>query len=92
MNAPIPVRGLIALSTTSVASYGWTEKAKKHKGLHYFQSHGLYDELLPFKKAKKLFEDFQAAGLRGTFEGFIGEHEIPLEVLSRLKGFLSDLK
>ena len=56
-----------------------------------FQSHGLFDDILPFISGKNLFNTLTARGCRGEFHSFPGGHEVPPEILEKLKNWLNRL-
>lgn len=80
--------GLAVLSGTLLTEDVWRKKATSRAGLSVFQSHGRFDEVLPFAAARWLEELMVGAGLRVDFTAFDGGHEIPLEVLRGLAAFL----
>lgn len=84
------VAGLAFLSGTLVCERLWRERAPLHRGTPFFQSHGLYDPLLPIGRAERVATLFQEAGWEGSCLRFPGGHEIPHEVLSPLRTFLSE--
>lgn len=84
-----PYAGLIQLSGTLLASQEWTPLLQKRKGLPVFQSHGVQDELLPYRGAERLRDTLVHAGLSVEWHGFRGGHEIPRSVLQRLGSFIT---
>lgn len=83
--------GLVLLSGTLMARLEWTARLHggTRRGLPVFQSHGAYDEILPFPLAEELRELLASGGLPVEFHRFDGGHEIPEPVLRRLGGFLT---
>lgn len=73
--------GLLIFSGTLLAEREWTELAKKRGPLPVLQTHGLYDQILPFSAAESLRDLFVASGFDVTFLPFPGPHTIPLEAL-----------
>jgi phospholipase/carboxylesterase len=80
--------GLVALSGTLLLEDVWRAKAATRAGLPVFQSHGRFDEVLPFEGARWLEAMLKEAGLAVDFHPFDGGHEIPLSVLRALAPFL----
>lgn len=80
--------GLAVLSGTLLTEDVWRKKATARAGLPVFQSHGRFDEVLPFAAARWLEQLLVEAGLGVNFIEFDGGHEIPLEVLRGLAAFL----
>ncbi|MBL8919099.1 MAG: phospholipase [Myxococcaceae bacterium] len=80
--------GLVVLSGTLLLEELWRTKATARAGLPVFQSHGRFDEVLPFEGARWLETLLREAGLQVDFHAFGGGHEIPLAVLRGLASFL----
>ncbi|MDP3237605.1 MAG: phospholipase [Myxococcales bacterium] len=80
--------GLAVLSGTLLTEDVWRVKAKARSALHVFESHGRFDEVLPFSGAQSLEAMLTSAGLPVDFHAFDGGHEIPMEVLRGLARFL----
>ena len=80
--------GLVVLSGTLLTEDVWRKKAATRSGLPVFQSHGRFDEVLPFAASRWLEQLLVEAGLKVEFSEFNGGHQIPLEVLRGLSGFL----
>lgn len=57
----------------------------------FFQSHGHFDAILPFVSGENLFHTLSDRGWKGEFHSFDGGHEIPPEVLGKLKDWLIQL-
>lgn len=57
----------------------------------FFQSHGKQDMVLEYSQAMDLFELLKLYKLKGEMISFNGGHEIPMEVISKAKEFLSNL-
>jgi phospholipase/carboxylesterase len=83
--------GLIILSGTPVHLSAWRAGMSRRPNLRVLQSHGERDALLSFEAAKELRDAMRAAGLQTEWIPFRGGHEIPLQVLDALAGFLRDL-
>ena len=83
--------GLVILSGALVNKEIWAQKLAQHSGLQFFQSHGEQDQVLPFSSAKNLYQMLVSGGAKGQMMAFRGGHEIPLEVISRLQVFMSQI-
>lgn len=88
MQSDLPPAGLAILSGTLVNAAVWKEKAAKHAGFEFFQSHGVRDPVLSFARAQDLEKLLLAAGWKGRLQSFDGAHEIPPEVLIQLGHYL----
>ncbi len=82
--------GLVILSGTMLNEDVWLDRAKHHKGLRVFQSHGTDDPILPFGAAESLRDMLGESGASIEFLSFDGGHEIPFPVLNRLGDFLRE--
>jgi phospholipase/carboxylesterase len=83
-----PPAGLCILSGTLVAQDEWKARAESRKGLPVFQSHGRYDDILPFRTGERLRELLTEAGLGVEFLPFDGPHTIAPEELKQMADFL----
>lgn len=83
-----PPAGLAVLSGNLIMKADWKARAERRQGLPVFQSHGEYDDILPFSRGQALRELLQAAGLPVQFVPFEGPHAIFPEVLDGLADFL----
>jgi phospholipase/carboxylesterase len=84
LRTPRPLKGLALLSGTLLAAPEWKPLMPARKGLKILQSHGRYDQLLPFRVATELRDALTSAGAHVEFIDFPGGHEIPPKVLDRL--------
>ncbi|HET9451216.1 MAG TPA: alpha/beta fold hydrolase [Aggregicoccus sp.] len=84
-----PPAGLVALSGILITKSDWSARAQRRRGLPVFQSHGRYDDLLPFARAEALRALLEEAGLKVDFVPFDGPHSIFPEVLEGLAAFLA---
>jgi phospholipase/carboxylesterase len=82
------IAGLIVLSGALVHQEEWKRLAAAHPGLHFFQSHGEKDGVLPFSGAEELEKLFLAEKFNGKLHSFHGSHEIPQNTLNQLAHFL----
>ena len=81
-------QALALLSGALVNAAEWRELAAQMPGFPFFQSHGLHDMVLRHSGAVKLETVFRECNWNGKLFTFNGGHEIPLEVISQLDGFL----
>ncbi len=79
------IKDLVLFSGGLISQNKWYELASKHKGQPFFQSHGIKDALLSLESAKKLNLLLDHAGMKGEFISFHGGHEIPSQVLEKVK-------
>lgn len=91
MNTDIPLSALTLFSTSIAKQEEWSRAATKRNQLPVFQSHGLYDPVLPFTLAETMRELMIKAGWQVAFHEFPGMHEIPPQVLSTYRSFLDRL-
>jgi phospholipase/carboxylesterase len=86
-----PLLGLVVLSGALITRRAWTAQldAGARRGLPVFQSHGAYDEILPYPVAEQLRDLLTKHELPVEFHAFDGGHQIPEPVLRRLGDFLS---
>ncbi len=88
LSAVDKLAGLIILSGTLVDEKRWMRLASHQAGMHFFQSHGKNDPILPFPYAVKLEHLLTSNGLEGHLHAFEGGHEIPPSTISSLSRFL----
>ena len=81
--------GLVVLSGTPVNLDAWKSGMAQKQQVPVFQSHGTHDPLLSFQAAEQLRDEMRNAGLSTQWVPFRGGHEIPMQVLEGLGGFLS---
>jgi phospholipase/carboxylesterase len=82
------INSLLILSGTLVNSDNWEKSLSEKSKFHFFQSHGIYDPILPYANAEKLFKLLKKANHEGELIHFNGGHEIPDLVLKKLNQFL----
>ena len=80
------VKKLLMLSGILVGDTHSFEK----KEFSVFQAHGRSDPILPFSGALKLKEFFEKKEMDLNFVEFDGGHEIPLDVVGKLRNFLEN--
>lgn len=90
LQLPVPPAGVAVLSGTLVDEANLKALAPRHRGLRFFQSHGQYDEVLPFSGAEGLERALTACGWDGFLLSFKGGHEIPQIVLHELQSYFQD--
>jgi phospholipase/carboxylesterase len=81
--------GLCILSGTVICQDEWKRRAAQRQGLPVLQSHGRYDDILPFRQAEGLRNLLTEAGLTVEFLPFQGPHTIAPEALERMADFLA---
>ena len=81
--------GLCVLSGTVICQDEWKRRAAQRQGMPVLQSHGRYDDILPFRQAEQLRGLLTEAGLTVEFLPFQGPHTIAPEALERMAEFLA---
>ena len=76
--------GLAVLSGTLICEARWKELADRRGPLPVLQTHGHFDQILPYQCAEWLKEMFENAGFPLDFRPFPGRHEIPYTALEGL--------
>lgn len=79
---------LLLLSGAPIDIKRWKTLSFKNAEQKFFQSHGRTDQVIQFEMAKRLNEFLLEKSGKGPFEAFSGGHEIPLEIINRLKPML----
>lgn len=82
----LPVSALILLSGNLIAD---SRLPKASRGLPFFQSHGTMDPILGSEGAEFLEKRLLGLGFQGKLLPFRGGHEIPANVISGVKAFIS---
>ncbi|MBL8814642.1 MAG: hypothetical protein JNL58_01335 [Planctomyces sp.] len=82
---------LLLFSGTLICRDEWRKLAAHHEGCKVFQSHGLYDPILPFSPAKELEALLRESGFPIEFMEFAGQHTIPVTALQKSSQLLSAL-
>lgn len=81
----------VALFSTTLVDVNKVALLAKFKaGLPFFQTHGLYDDLLSVDSAKELFQLLNNAGLKGALHLFEDGHTIPEESIILFEKFLKE--
>lgn len=83
-----PPAGLIAFSGALIRESAWRSGLKSKPGLPVFQSHGQYDNVLPYQGGIWLRDMLAEAGADVEFVEFSGGHQISFEVLEVAAAFL----
>lgn len=90
LNCQEDFAGLVILSGAFIGQEEWPKLASQKK-MKFFQSHGRADAILSHAGAKSLYDGLLEKGWKGEFESFPGGHEIPENVIYKLKHFISSL-
>ena len=90
LKAPQTPAGLICMSGTLMSRKQWAEYIVNRKGSNIFMSHGEADQVLPHKGSIMLQNFFEENGIKTQFVSFRGGHEIPLQVLQKIKSYISE--
>lgn len=88
LRSEVDLKGLVLMSAGYVDAERWKGLMPSRAGLPFFQSHGESDALLGYSAAEALRDDLTAAGLKPSWVGFRGGHEIPMKVLEGVGTFL----
>jgi phospholipase/carboxylesterase len=83
--------GLLLFSGNAIDVRTLEERAGARAGLRFFQSHGTFDPILSLPGARRLFDIFTTAGLKGDFHEFPGVHEIPRGAIEGAGKLLSEV-
>jgi phospholipase/carboxylesterase len=90
LEAPETPAGLICLSGTLLSKSEWSKSAANRKGSTVFISHGEADPVLPHKGSTQLQKFFEENGIKTQFVSFRGGHEIPMQVIEKMKSYISE--
>lgn len=90
LKAPQTPAGLICLSGTLMSKPIWSEFAVNRKGSNVLMSHGEGDQVLPHKGSILLQNFFEENGIKTQFVSFRGGHEIPMQVIQKMKSYISE--
>lgn len=82
--------GLVCLSGTLLSQDTWSELIKKRQNSKVFLSHGEMDPVLPHKGSVQLQNFFEKNNVQTQFVSFRGGHEIPMNVIQKLKNYLEE--
>jgi len=80
------IKGLIILSGSLLASSLFPKSEAK---IPFIQTHGEYDQILSVDGAKNLYQKLLSLGLEGEFITFRGGHEIPPQIINKVRDFLN---
>jgi len=89
LHLPESPAGLALLSGCLLNEQEWLPRGASRAGLPVFQSHGVYDVVLPYATGLWVREFLEQAGCHVEFVEFDGGHEIPWDVLKRLATFVA---
>lgn len=90
LRAPEAPAGLICLSGTLLSRNEWAQWAPSRRGSSVLLSHGEADPVLPHRGSTQLQSFLESHGINTRFVSFRGGHEIPLQVLEKVKGYISE--
>lgn len=80
------LKGVLLLSSAMINFPNWKKEIEKvNKNFFVFQSHGKFDEIIPFQVGVDMNNFLTDAGFEVNFLPFDGGHEIPLPVLQAMK-------
>ena len=88
--APQKPLGLLSLSGSLIRKEVWQQKCAYRKAEKIFLSHGEQDSVLPSGGTQKLIQILKQNELLVDFVSFQGGHEIPMQVCSRAKKYLTE--
>lgn len=88
LRAPATPAGLICLSGTLMSRTRWSEFVVNRKNSAVLMSHGEADQILPHKGSIQLQKFFEDNGLKTQFVSFRGGHEIPMQVIQKMKSYI----
>jgi phospholipase/carboxylesterase len=86
-----PTAALLIFSGTIANFATWSHLAPLHARTRFFQSHGVYDPILPFSLAQSLEILLKNGHLEGKLHTFQGGHEIPRSILTQAGHFLKGI-
>lgn len=88
LKAPETPAGLICLSGTLLSRQEWLQVVAQRKGSQVLMSHGELDQVLPHKGSIQLQKFFEENGIKTQFVSFRGGHEIPFQVIEKMKSYI----
>ncbi|WP_141732269.1 alpha/beta hydrolase [Oligoflexus tunisiensis] len=91
LHSPEKPAALVQLSGSLVAMPRWEPQLARLAGIKVFQSHGQGDPILPFDASEDLARLFKQYEYELEFVHFPGGHEIPWNVMTSLRKFLSQV-
>ncbi len=90
LKAPEMPAGLICLSGTLLSKAQWSNLVVSRKGASVLLTHGEADQMLPHKGSVHLQKFFEDNGIKTQFVSFRGGHEIPMQVIQKMKSYISE--
>jgi phospholipase/carboxylesterase len=85
-------KGLILLSSALINKAEQLKKIADRGSGSFYLSHGVHDQVLPYKCGQQLETFLTQAGMKGKLNSFSGSHEIPMSVINQLKTYLTQLE
>jgi phospholipase/carboxylesterase len=90
LRAPQTPAGLICLSGTLLSKSHWQNSVQSRQGQNILMSHGENDLVLPHRGSVNLQRFFEDSGVKTRFVSFRGGHEIPLQVIEKMKSYIEE--
>ncbi len=90
LQAPVTPKGLMLFSSALINKVEQTSLMESRKGESFFLTHGKADQVLPHRCGQQLETFLNLHGLKGRLLSFAGGHEIPLEIISKARGYIMD--
>ena len=90
LKAPVTPAGLICMSGTMMSKEQWSKYAVNRKNSTVLMSHGETDSVLPHKGSVMLQKFFEDNGIKTQFVSFRGGHEIPMQLIQKMKSYISE--
>lgn len=90
LRAPETPAGLICMSGTLLNKKNWQSYAPNRKGSKILMSHGEADQILPHKGSIQLQKFFEENEIKTQFVSFRGAHEIPMQVIQKMKDYIAE--
>lgn len=90
LKAPQNPAGLICLSGTLLSQSHWAQHIANRQSCKVFMSHGEGDQILPHKGSVMLQKFFEENQIDVQFVSFRGGHEIPMQVIEKMKSYISE--
>ncbi len=90
LKAPEAPAGLICLSGTLLSKTEWLTMVGQRKNSSVLMSHGEIDQVLPHKGSAQLQKFFEENEIKTQFVSFRGGHEIPMQVIQKMKPYIEE--
>ena len=88
-NTDQELAGLILLGGTTVHEEQWAGRFARRRDLPILIAHGRDDDVLSFAQMDRFQARLKGAGLNVTWLPFDGGHDIPMEVVAAINGFVA---